>query len=59
MEERPYFLTTLTAQYKPDKNQSVSLTIDNLLDRDDVISHSSAQYYEMPCNFLVEYKYRF
>lgn len=59
VEERPYFLTTLTAQYKPDKNQSVSLTIDNLLDRDDVISHSSAQYYEMPCNFLVEYKYRF
>ena len=58
-DERPYFLTTLTANYKPDKHNDISLVIDNLLDRDDVISHSASAYYATPCNFLVEYKYRF
>lgn len=58
-DERPYFLTTLTANYKPDKHNDISLVIDNLLNRDDVISHSSSAYYATPCNFLLEYKYRF
>jgi len=55
----PYLLTTLTANYAPDKNSEFSLTIDNLLDRDDIVSHSSSSYYSAPINFLFEYKYKF
>ena len=56
---RPYFLTTLTANYAPDKHSELSLTIDNLLDRHDIVSHSSSSYYSAPINFLLEYKYKF
>jgi len=55
----PYLLTTLTANYAPDRNSEFSLTIDNLLDRDDITSHSSSSYYSAPINFLFEYKYKF
>lgn len=55
----PYLLTTLTANYAPDKNSEFSLTIDNLLDRDDIVTHSSSSYYSAPINFLFEYKYKF
>ncbi|MGI6263265.1 MAG: TonB-dependent receptor plug domain-containing protein [Succiniclasticum sp.] len=58
-DTRPYFLTTLTAHYSPDKNNEISLVVDNLLDRNDVVSHSSSTYYATPCNFLLQYKYKF
>ena len=54
---RPYFLTTLTASYRPTKAHEFTLTVDNLLDRHDVVTHSASSYYSTPCNFLFEYKY--
>ncbi len=56
---RPYFLTTLTASYRPTKAHEFILTIDNVLDRHDVVTHSSSAYYSTPINFLFEYKYKF
>ena len=58
-ETRPYFLTTLMASYRPAKDHEFTLTIDNLLNRHDILSHSSSSYYSTPINFLFEYKYKF
>ena len=55
----PYFLTTLSAQYAPDKNSEFSLTMDNILNRRDVLSHSSSAYYATPFNFMLRYTYKF
>ena len=59
---KPYFLTTLTAMYSPDKNSDISLTIDNVFDRQDNLSNTMSSYggyYATPCNFLLSYTYRF
>ena len=59
---KPYFLTTLTASYAPDKNNEISLMIDNLLDRHDNLSSSAKNgggYYATPCNFILSYTYKF
>ena len=56
---KPYFLTTLTSSYAPDKDSTITLTIDNVLDRKDSVGHSSGTYYSTPRNFLLEYKYKF
>ena len=56
---KPYLLTTFNTIYRPDKNSDITLTIDNLLNREDNMSHSGSNYYTTPCNFLVSYSYRF
>lgn len=58
-DAKPYLLTTLTAIYAPDKNSEFSLVVDNLLDRDDITSHSSSAYRATPANFMVNYTYKF
>ena len=59
-EIKPYFLTSLTATYSADKQSSVTLAVDNILNREDNLSHSgSGEYYSTPTNFLLTYTYKF
>jgi vitamin B12 transporter len=58
-DAKPYFLTTFNTIYSPDKKSDITLTIDNLLDRSDNLSHSSSNYYSTPINFLLSYTYKF
>ena len=57
--EKPYFLTSLTTTYNADKQSSISLTLDNLLNREDNLSHSGSEYYSTPFNFMLTYNYKF
>ena len=56
---QPYLLTTLNTVYRPDKNSDITLTIDNVLNREDNIRHTGSNYYATPCNFLLSYSHRF
>ena len=59
---KPYFLTTFTAAYAPDKNSEFSLIVDNVLNRNDNLSNTMSDhgaYYATPTNFLVSYTYKF
>ena len=59
---KPYFLTTLTAGYAPDKNSEISLIVDNVFDRNDNLSNTMSDhgaYYSTPTNFLLSYTYKF
>ena len=42
---KPYLLTTWNTIYQPDDRQKITLTVNNLLDRHDIISHSTSRYY--------------
>ncbi len=56
---KPYFMTSLTATYSADKQNSLTLTLDNLLNREDNLSHSGSEYYSTPFNFMMSYNYKF
>lgn len=56
---KPYLLTSLNVNYAVDKNQDIFVTVNNVLDRDDVISNSSSDYFYTPVNFTIGYKSRF
>ena len=59
---KPYFLTTFTASYSPDKNSQISLIVDNVLDRRDNLSNTSnynGGYFTTPTNYLLSYTYKF
>ena len=59
---KPYFLTSLTATYSPDNNSEVSLLINNLLNRSDILSYSNKVGFGSlytPTNFMLSYIYRF
>ena len=58
-EIKPYFLTTLSTTYHADKKQDITLTMDNVLDRNDNLSHAGGYYYSTPFNFLLSYTYKF
>ncbi len=58
-DAKPYFLTTWNNSYSPDKNSTITLTIDNLFNREDIVSHSSSTYYSTPINYLLTYTYKF
>ena len=56
---KPYFLTSLTATYSPDNNSEVSLLINNLLNRSDILSYSNKVGFGSlytPTNFMLSYK---
>ena len=57
--EKPYFLTSLTTTYTADEQNSVTLAVDNLLNREDNLSHTGSEYYSTPCNFMLTYNYKF
>ena len=52
-KEKPYLLTSLTTTYNADKQNSFTLAIDNLLDRQDNLSHTGSQYFSTPFNFML------
>jgi iron complex outermembrane receptor protein len=56
---KPYFLTTLNTTYSPDAANEITLTIDNILNREDNLSHSSSTYYSAPINYMLKYTYKF
>ncbi len=58
-DQKPYLLTTISAKYSPNAESDVLLTIDNVLDRRDVTSHTSSDYYSTPFNYLLSYRYKF
>ena len=58
-EVKPYLLTSWNTTYRPDEHSEVSLAIDNLLDREDNLAHSSSSYRATPFNYILNYTYRF
>ena len=58
-ETKPYLLTTFNLRYVPDKNSEISLSMDNILDREDNVNHSSSYYYSTPFTYLLSYTYKF
>ncbi|WP_312337665.1 TonB-dependent receptor plug domain-containing protein [Anaerospora hongkongensis] len=56
---KPSLLTTLNVNYAVDKSSEINLSIDNILDRQDNVTHSSSAYYSTPINYLLSYKYKF
>jgi len=58
-ETKPYLLTTLNVNYAVDATSAINLSIDNLLDRQDIVNHGSSAYYSAPINYMLRYKYKF
>lgn len=58
-EQKPYLLTSLHVKYALDKNRDLFFTANNILDREDLVQHSSADYYYTPFNFTLGYKSKF
>ncbi len=56
---KPMLLTGLDIRRKLDKQREIYLDIDNLFDRQDIISHASSEYYTMPRTFRVGYRMSF
>lgn len=56
---RPQLLTNLNVAYKPVENSKFYLTIDNILDRQDITSSSASNFYTLGRNFMVGYEYSF
>lgn len=56
---KPYLLTSLSTTYKMDENNEASLTVDNLLDRNDIVNHTGTNYYATPLNFLLTFKHKY
>lgn len=59
---KPYFLTTFTTVYTPDKHSEFALIVDNVLNRKDYLSNTMdnhGTYYSTPTNFLLTYTYKF
>ena len=56
---KPYFLTSWRTSYAPDQNTEVALSVNNILDRKDNLSHSSSYYYSAPVNYLLSFSYKF
>lgn len=56
---KPYLLTSMTVKYSPNKSSDIMLAIDNLLNRKDIVSHTTSDYYATPRNFILSYRYKF
>lgn len=56
---KPYLLTSMTVKYSPNKSSDIMLAIDNLLNRKDIVSHTTSNYYATPRNFILSYRYKF
>ena len=56
---KPYLLTSLTVGYAPDSWSEINLTIDNLLNRHDVLTHSSSAYYGPGINYMLSFTQKF
>lgn len=58
-ETKPYLLTSLHVNYAVDAVSEINLSIDNVLDRQDNVNHTSSAYYTTPINYMLSYKYKF
>lgn len=58
-DQKPYLLTSFTAKYSPNDTSDILFSLDNVLNRQDVISHTSSDYYATPRNFMLSYRYKF
>lgn len=56
---KPYLLTSMTVKYSPNKSSDIMLAIDNLLNRKDIVSHITSDYYATPRNLILSYRYKF
>lgn len=56
---KPYLLTSMTVKYSPNKSSDIMLAIDNLLNRKDIVSHTTSDYYATQRNFILSYRYKF
>lgn len=56
---KPYLLTSMTVKYSPNKSSDIMLAIDNLLNRKDIVSHTTSDYYATPRNFILSYRSKF
>ncbi len=56
---KPYLLTSMTVKYSPNKSSDIMLAIDNLLNRKDIVSHTTSDYYATPRNLILSYRYKF
>ena len=56
---KPQFFTDLHLTYAPEANQKVWLHLNNLLDRLDVTSNSTSNFYSLGRNFMLGYEYTF
>ena len=56
---KPYLLTTFNLKYAADKNHEFTLSMDNVLDRQDNVNHTSSYYYSTPFTYLLSYTYKF
>lgn len=59
VKTKPYLLTSLNIKYAPEKNHEIALSMDNILDRDNNVSHTSSNYYGAPFTYLLSYSYKF
>lgn len=64
-DSKPYqsfksqFLTSLNFSYRANENCRAFLSIDNLLNRQDIISSSSSSFYNLGRNFMAGVEYKF
>ena len=58
-DEKPYLLTALSVKYSPNSISDITLTVNNILDRDDNLNHTSSHYSTTPINWMLSYNYRF
>ena len=56
---KPYFLTSWSTAYHPDERSEIRLSVENVLDRADVTSHTGANYRVAPTNFMLSCNYTF
>ena len=56
---KPYLLTSMSAKYSPNNRSDILFSLDNILGRRDVTSHTSSDYYCSPRTFMLSYRYKF
>lgn len=54
-----YFDVNLSAAYRLSADQSLSLVIENLFDRDNIVSHGTSTYYGQPFTCRLGWEYKF
>ncbi|WP_378952722.1 TonB-dependent receptor plug domain-containing protein [Pelosinus sp. sgz500959] len=57
--DKPQLPVNLTVAYAMDQNKTINLSIDNLLDRRDINTHSTTPYYALPRSYRLGYTQQF
>ena len=59
LDTKPYFLTSLTTSYCPDDKSEITLTINNVLNRQNNTAYTNVPYYDAPINYMLSYTQKF